>query len=228
VRSRVAVTTRRGGVSVAPYDANNLADHVGDDPSAVAANRGALASALGVARVVFMRQVHGAGVAVVDASSPGVVDGVDALVTNAPGVALAVLVADCVPVLLAGDGAVAAVHAGRRGLAGGVVVAAVEALAALGAGDVQAHVGPSVCGACYEVPESMQDDVCDRVPQARCRTRAGTPGLDLRAGVVASLLGCGVRRVVVDGTCTVEDPAYYSHRRDGVTGRFAGVVVLER
>lgn len=227
MRARVAVTNRRGGVSVAPYDENNLADHVGDRPEAVAENRRRLAAALGAQRLVFMRQVHGTAVAVVGRDTPDVVDEVDVLVTSDPSTALAVLVADCVPVLLTGERLVAAVHSGRRGLQSGVVAAAVTTMRDLGADQLQAHLGPSVCGGCYEVPQQLQDEVCAVVPQARCTTRAGSPGLDLRAGVVAQLLAAGVGRVVVDGTCTVEDRDYFSFRRDGVTGRFAGVAVLE-
>ena len=118
VRPRRVVTDRRGGRSVSPYDSFNLGDHVGDDPAAVAANRARVARELGVGedRLVWMDQVHGTGVAVVDGPQDGPVPGTDALVTATPGLVLGVLVADCVPVLLAdpGRGVVAAVHAGRR------------------------------------------------------------------------------------------------------------------
>ena len=91
--------------------------------------------------------------------------------------------------------------------------------------DIAVSLGPSVCGACYEVPQAMQDEVSALVPAARCQTRRATPGLDLRAGVRAQLASTGV--LSVDGRqdrCTVEDPSYFSHRREGVTGRQAGVV----
>lgn len=201
---------------------------MGDDADAVAANRRALADELGVTRVVFMRQVHGDDVAVVDAQSPGDVPDVDALVTDVPRLAVAVLVADCVPVVVAGTRAAAVVHAGRRGVQSGIVTKAVRALRDLDEGPLRAHLGPSICGGCYEVPAAMQDEVAAMVPAARTSTRAGTPGLDLRAGLRAQLNAAGVAAVQVSETCTAEDPAYFSYRRDGVTGRFAGVVMIDR
>jgi YfiH family protein len=230
---RFVLTDRHGGVSRPPYDALDLGDHVGDDPAAVSENRRLLALELGLdpAALVFMQQVHGTGVAVVDAApEPGAAPPVaDALVTTQPGLGLVVLVADCVPVLLAArrSEVVAVAHAGRRGVAAGVVGATVSAMCELGARPdrVVAVVGPAVCGACYEVPATMADEVAAVVPSARTTTRAGTPGLDLRAGVVAQLLAAGVETVEADAWCTVESRDLYSHRRDGVTGRFAGVVV---
>jgi YfiH family protein len=239
--ARYAVTDRLGGVSRPPYDALNLADHVGDDPAAVAGNRSRLAAALSLApgRLAFMRQVHGTTVAVVDGSpnddsspndegtgSPEA----DGLVTTEPGLGLVVLTADCVPVLLAAPGpdgpVLAAAHAGRKGVQGGVVHEAVAAMRRLGARveEGQAHVGPAVCGRCYEVPAALQAEVVADVPAAACTTRAGTPGLDLPGAVIGQLVAAGVRDVGRDETCTLESAALYSHRREGVTGRIASVV----
>ena len=201
---------------------------MGDDADAVAANRRALAAELGATRVVFMRQVHGDDVAVVDAQSPGDVPDVDALITDVPRLAVAVLVADCVPVLVAGTRAAAVVHAGRRGVQSGIVTKTVRALRDLDEGPLRAQLGPSICGGCYEVPAAMQDEVAAMAPAARTSTRAGTPGLDLRAGLRAQLNAAGVAAVQVSETCTAEDPAYFSYRRDGLTGRFAGVVMIDR
>jgi len=232
VRPRRVVTDRRGGTSAAPYDTFNLGAHVGDDPAAVAANRARVARELRVPedRLVWMTQVHGTGVAVVDGPQQGPVPDVDALVTATPGLVLCVLVADCVPVLLADPvaGVVAAVHAGREGVRQGVVPAALAAMTRLGArpGDVTALLGPAVCGACYEVPAAMQAELARVVPGAAVRTRKGTPGLDLRAGLDARLRAAGVPEVVHDPRCTVEDPRLFSHRRNGVTGRQAGLVWL--
>lgn len=225
--ARVVVTTRDGGVSCAPYDSFNLASHVGDDPLAVAENRRRLASSLGADRVVFMDQVHGARVGVVGPDSPDTVAGVDALVTTTAGLAVAVLVADCVPVVLVGSHAVAVVHAGRNGVRDGVVGAAVRVLRDADGTAITATIGPAVCGGCYEVPQQLQDEVATVVPQTRVTTRWGTPGLDLTAGVCAQLDRAGVTAREVAGVCTREDPAYFSHRRDGVTGRFAVVALLE-
>ena len=233
--ARYAVTDRLGGASRRPYDALNLGDHVGDDPAAVAGNRSRLAAALGLApgRLAFMRQVHGTAVAVVDGAPADGGSGppeADALVTTEPDLGLVVLSADCVPVLLAAPGPVGpvlgAAHAGRKGVRGGVVREAVAAMRRLGARveEGQAHVGPAVCGRCYEVPAALQAEVAAAVPAAACTTRAGTPGLDLPGAVLGQLVAAGVRDVGRDETCTLETAALYSHRRDGVTGRIASVV----
>jgi YfiH family protein len=232
VRPRRVVTDRRGGRSRSPYDSFNLGDHVGDDAADVAANRDRVARELGVPgeRLVWMNQVHGTGVAVVGEPRSGPVPATDALVTATPGLVLCVLVADCVPVLLADPvaGVVAAVHAGREGIRQGVVPAALSAMASLGARarHVSALLGPAVCGDCYEVPPEMQADVARVAPAAAVRTRKGTPGLDLRAAVADGLRRAGIPEVVQDSRCTVEDPHLFSHRRDGVTGRQAGIVWL--
>src|ERR687898_1921375 len=135
VRPRRVVTDRRGGRSSSPYDSFNLGDHVGDDVADVAANRDRVARELGVPgdRLVWMNQVHGTGVAVVDGPQDGPVPATDALVTNVRGLVLCVLVADCVPILLADPvaGVVAAVHAGREGVRTGVVPATLAAMARL-------------------------------------------------------------------------------------------------
>jgi polyphenol oxidase len=233
VRPRRVVTDRRGGRSAPPYDSFNLGAHVGDAPADVAANRERLARELGVSgeRLVWMTQVHGAGVTVVDGPRDTPVPDTDALVTTTPGLVLCVLVADCVPVLLSDPraGVVAAVHAGREGVRLRVAQAALAAMARLGArpADVTALLGPAVCGACYEVPPAMQAEVARVAPAAAVRTRKGTTGLDLRAGLAEALGRAGVGQVVHDPRCTVEDRFLFSHRRDGVTGRQAGVVWLD-
>ncbi|MBN1092423.1 peptidoglycan editing factor PgeF [Blastococcus sp. TML/M2B] len=232
-RPRRVVTDRRGGRSLPPYDSFNLGDHVGDDPAAVAANRSRVARELAVAedRLVWMEQVHGARVAVVEGPQDGPLPGTDSVVTAVPGLVLCVLVADCVPVLLTDPvaGVVAAVHAGREGVRRGVLPATLSAMASLGARarHVTALLGPAVCGACYEVPEAMQAEVAAVTPAAAVRTRRGTPGLDLRAGLAEVLGRAGVTEVVHDPRCTVEDPQLFSHRREGVTGRQAGLVWLD-
>jgi YfiH family protein len=241
-------TDRTGGVSAPPYDSFNLGNHVGDDPHAVARNRWRLGQVT-AAHLLFMRQVHGARVATVGQDAArgwfrhGELDAAaeqeqlardgelvspeaDAMVTDVPGLALVVLVADCVPVVLTGPGAVGVAHAGRAGLAAGVVPATVAALGALGAAprDLRAEIGPSVCGRCYEVPAAMRAEVDALVPGTAATTRSGAPALDLRAGVLAQLRAAGVREVSVHDRCTMEDAALFSHRRDrGRTGRFAGV-----
>lgn len=224
-------TGRGGGVSTGAYASLNLGGHVGDDPKAVAANRAVLAGAVGLApgRVRYMEQCHGPDVAVVDGGPDevSVVPRADALVTSTPGVAVAVLVADCVPVLLADPsaGVVAAVHAGRAGMVAGVVPRALAVMADHGARQVVAAVGPSVCSRCYEVPEDMRAAAAAVRPESMAVSWTGTPAIDVAAGVVAQLRGQGVPLTWVPG-CTRESPELFSHRRDGRTGRFAGVVAL--
>ncbi|MEI6253268.1 MAG: peptidoglycan editing factor PgeF [Mycobacteriaceae bacterium] len=233
VRIRRVTTDRSGGVSAPPYESFNLGDHVGDDPAAVEANRNRLASAIGLPadHVVWMNQVHGVHVEVVDAPRPEPVDGTDALVTTTPGLALAVITADCVPVLLADAraGVIGAAHAGRVGAAGGVVVRTVEAMLAAGAHapDISVLLGPAVSGPNYEVPEEMAADVEALLPGSRTTTPRGTPALDLRAGIARQLLSAGITAIDIDPRCTVQDPALFSHRRDAPTGRLASLVWIQ-
>ncbi|GHF31714.1 laccase domain protein [Streptomyces mashuensis] len=229
-----ASTTRWGGVSAAPYAELNLGGAVGDEPSAVRTNRARAAGALGLdpADVVWMHQVHGADVAVVDRPwATGEVPPVDAVVTARRGLALAVLTADCTPVLLADPvaGIVGAAHAGRPGLVAGVVPALVGRMTELGAepGRMLAHIGPSVCGLCYEVPEEMRADVARAVPEAWATTRGGTPAVDVAAGAAAQLGRMGVGVASRSGICTLESPDHFSYRRERTTGRLASYVWLD-
>ncbi|MFI5618462.1 peptidoglycan editing factor PgeF [Streptomyces sp. NPDC051567] len=229
-----AFTDRWGGVSAVPYEELNLGGAVGDDPAAVRANRAAAADSLGIDadRVVWMNQVHGRDVAVVDGPwGPGApVPSVDAVVTARRGLPLAVLTADCTPVLLADPvaGVVGAAHAGRPGLVAGVVPAAVAAMVSLGAepGRMTAVTGPAVCGRCYEVPAEMREAVAAVVPRARAATSWGTPSVDVVAGVHAQLAAAGVTDLRRSPVCTRESRDHFSYRRDRVTGRLAGYVWL--
>ena len=217
-----AVTDRSDGVSAGRYAGLNLGAHVDDQPEAVAENRRRLAEKLG-RPVLYMAQCHGAEVAVVD-GMPVQAPRCDAVVTRSPEVALAVLVADCVPVLLSSTGGVvAAVHAGRPGLLARIVPRTLDVMADLGAGVVDAVVGPSVCGRCYEVPEEMRGAAAREQPVSAAVSWTGTPAVDVGAGVVAQLHDAGVRVRWLPG-CSRERPDLYSYRRDGLTGRFAGIV----
>jgi polyphenol oxidase len=231
VRIRRVTTTRVGGVSRAPFDTFNMGDHVGDDPGAVAANRRRLGEAIGLAdRVVWMNQVHGDRVVAVDAPGP-TVDNADGLVTTEPRLALAVLSADCVPVLMADAraGVVAAVHAGRVGAQNGVVLRAVEAMQQAGArvADISVLLGPAVSGRNYEVPAEMAAEVEATLPGSRTTTARGTAGLDIRAGIARQIRELGVTAVDIDPRCTVDDAALFSHRRQAPTGRLASLVWME-
>jgi polyphenol oxidase len=230
---RRVLTTRAGGRSTAPYASFNLSYGVGDDRAAVAANRSRLNRELGLApdAVVWMQQVHGNRVATVDGPTTTELPRADAVVTARPGLAVAVLAADCVPVLLADPaaGVVGAVHAGRVGAAAGVLPAAVDAMTRLGARPDATEVllGPAICGLCYEVPADLQAQVEDRLPGSACTTTTGSAGLDLRAGLELQLVALGVPLVGVDPRCTFEDQQLYSHRRQRPTGRFATVTWLD-
>ena len=234
VRVRRVTTTRAGGVSKPPFDTFNLGDHVGDDPAAVAANRERLAKAIGVGAdsVVWMNQVHSDRVVRVDEPMGATaVEETDGLVTTTPRLALAVVTADCVPVLLADAraGVVGAVHAGRVGAQKGVVAKTVEAMLRVGAqsDDISALLGPAVSGRNYEVPEDMAAEVDASLPGSRTTTSRGTPGLDLRAGIARQLTALGIKAVDIDPRCTVDDRNLFSHRRDAPTGRLASLVWME-
>ncbi|MFF3905273.1 peptidoglycan editing factor PgeF [Streptomyces sp. NPDC001848] len=229
-----AFTDRWGGVSAAPYEELNLGGAVGDDPGAVRTNRELAAKSLGLdpARVVWMNQVHGADVAVVDAPwGENPVPEVDAIVTSRRGLALAVLTADCTPVLLADPvaGIAAAAHAGRPGMVAGVVPAVVRAMMELGADPARivARTGPAVCGRCYEVPETMRAEVSAVEPAAHAETSWGTPAVDVTAGVHAQLDRLGVCDRAQSPVCTLESGDHFSYRRDRTTGRLAGYVWLD-
>ncbi|MFG3408782.1 peptidoglycan editing factor PgeF [Streptomyces sp. NPDC048142] len=230
-----AFTDRWGGVSTAPYGELNLGGAVGDDPAAVGVNRERAARRLGLdpASVVWMNQVHGRDVAVVDGpwGADAEIPAVDAVVTARRGLPLAVLTADCTPVLLADPvaGVVGAAHAGRPGLLAGVVPAAVEAMVALGAhpARITAHTGPAVCGRCYEVPEAMRAEVAGAVPGTWSETGWGTPAVDVTGGVHAQLAALGVADRHSSSYCTLESGDHFSYRRDRTTGRLAGYVWLD-
>ncbi len=216
--------------------AGNLAFHVGGDPEAVRRNRAGLERKLGAGeqRLQFMEQVHGSAVAEV---APGdFADGggptADAMVSA--GRPLAVMVADCVPVVLLGrtpDGAplAAVAHAGRPGVASQVVPKTVAVMRSRGASGIRAWLGPSVCGGCYEVPEAMRAGVAAIEPASYAVTRGGTPALDLPAAVLSQLAALDVPAERIPG-CTFEETALFSFRRDGNgsrAGRIAGVVYAE-
>ncbi|MFF9212747.1 MULTISPECIES: peptidoglycan editing factor PgeF [unclassified Streptomyces] len=229
-----AFTDRWGGVSAVPYEELNLGGAVGDDPDAVTTNRELAAKSLGLdaARVVWMNQVHGTDVAVVEEPwGDAPVPRVDAIVTARRGLALAVLTADCTPVLLADPvaGVAAAAHAGRPGMVAGVVPAALRAMMDLGADPsrIVARTGPAVCGRCYEVPEEMRAEVAAVEPAAYAETSWGTPAVDVSAGVHAQLERLGVRDREQSPVCTRESRDHFSYRRDRTTGRLAGYVWLD-
>lgn len=216
-------TDRTGGISVGAFGSLNLALHVEDDPSDVLENRRILQVQLGQP-IQYMEQVHGDSVALIHRSTKDAPTA-DALLTQERGIALAVMVADCIPLLLANSGAVAAVHVGRRGLLNGVAIKTLHHLRALDPSPVTAVIGPSICGSCYEVSKEIFSEVTDRYPASSARTPSGGFSLDLSKALTLELIENDV--IVTDESrCTVESDSLFSYRRDGKTGRQAGIVWL--
>lgn len=221
-------TSRSGGISIGAFASLNLAAHVGDDIDAVRANRKILSAEIGLPeeRIHYMNQVHGADVAIIDPKIENPeAPRVDALFTQAHGHALVTLIADCVPVLLHSRTAVAAVHVGRQGLVVGALEAAIEVFVNHGIepGEISAEIGPSICGSCYEVDLEMYRDVTSKRPATA--TDENSHRLDIAAGVVDVLEKSGMR-FNRNFDCTICTDGYFSYRRDGATGRQAGVIWL--
>lgn len=237
---RAMCTTRSGGVSQGLYAGLNLGDHVADAPLDVAANRERLRRATGT-RPVFLQQVHGTAVVELDAHTP---DGTvaDACVSTEVGVACTVMVADCLPVLFTDDtgSRVAAAHAGWRGLAGGVLEHTVAGMQARGgdappldAARIQAWLGPCIGPRAFEVGAEVKEAfVAWRPEAAGCFAPASANGkwmADLAELARQRLQAAGIDAIYgndsSDGWCTVNNPLrLFSHRRDGVSGRFAALV----
>jgi YfiH family protein len=225
---RLLVTDRRGGASAPPWDSLNLADHVGDEPSAVASNRRRVAGAAAVDDIVVIDAEHGRAVHRVDAAARAPKG--DALLTTRRGLGLLALSADCVAGAVAAPDvpAVAVFHCGWRGLLAGIVPATMGALRDLGAAPAQllVRLGPAICPACYEVSADVRDQVAAVVPDAGAATAGGAPAIDLVGGVIAELRAAGCREITADHRCTAESEALFSYRRDGVTGRQGVLAVL--
>ncbi|MCU0897888.1 MAG: peptidoglycan editing factor PgeF [Burkholderiales bacterium] len=228
-RVHALATTRAGGASSGPYDSFNLGDHVGDDPVHVARNRALLEQRL-PAKPLWLAQVH--GTTVVDAADVNGVPTADAAVTRAPGVVLAVLTADCLPVLLAARdaSAIGIAHAGWRGLAAGVIEATVARMAAAPS-RIVAWLGPAIGQGAFEVGEEVREAFVAPDAGAASAFVRGKPGkwqADLEALARRRLAAAGVAEVHGGGLCTFTDrERFFSFRRDGRTGRMATLLWLE-
>jgi polyphenol oxidase len=201
---------------------SNLALHTGDEPLGVYANRSALKAELGLSDLQFMMQSHSDVVRVVDQFSEVDLEA-DSLITTQSGIGLAVLVADCIPLLLSSTTCVAAVHVGRVGMTNGIVDKTIDIMEGLGAVGIMAWIGPAICGNCYEVSPEMYEEVTTFFPAS-----ATTPerhALDLPRGTIALLRERGVDTHAL-GLCTLENERFFSHRRDATIGRQAGVISL--
>lgn len=221
-------TSRAGGVSVAPFDSFNLAQHVGDDPASVRSNRIILAEQIGISleQIFFMNQVHGNLVATIDKdSSSSHEPTADALFTRTAGLALVVLVADCTPLLLKSASAVAAVHVGRRGLVAGVMEATLKLFLESGIkrDEITAELGPSICAPCYEVDLKTYEEVVKENPSSA--TSMEKHCLDIPGGLKANLQREGIK-VESSKVCVKHDSGYFSYRNENRTGRQAGVIWL--
>jgi YfiH family protein len=222
----VVFTTRRGGVSEGPYESLNLGILTGDERENVLANRRILAEDVELApeSIAMGRQVHGTDLQEWDAGAASYLDPdaaaaeVDGNVTRTPGVGVLVFVADCLPVALVGDGAVAMVHCGWRGLAGGIIAIASDAIG----GARAAAVGPGIGPCCYEVGDDVLAEFAEYPHAIDGRM------LDLRAVAVGQLRAAGVEEAEHVDLCTSCNPEmFFSHRRDeGVTGRQGGLAWL--
>ena len=223
-------TDRRGGVSRPPYDSLNLALHTGDDPFAVSQNRMILQNRIGLP-VYFMQQVHGDNIVIVEESSPETLQACDAIITNSPGIALVVMVADCIPLLLFDEikGVAAAVHAGRNGTFLNIGTKCVKTMAerfGCCSGDIHAKMGPSIRACCYEISEEMAAVVRKNFGEKYMNGRY----LNLQSLNRDRLLEAGLREssIYISKVCTCCSADHFSYRREGTTGRFAGVVWIEK
>ena len=228
-RIGAASTTRLGGVSLAPFDSLNLGDHVGDDPAAVAANRGLLRDALSLpAEPLWLTQVH--DTRVLDAAQCPSQARADASVAFRPGVVCAVLTADCLPVLFCHKSGerVGAAHAGWRGLCNGVLEATVQALG--GDEGLMAWLGPAIGPTAFQVGGEVREAFLERDPGASGAFRVDGERwrADLYLLARRRLAACGVNAVSGGGECTFTDAGrFFSYRRDATTGRMASLIWIK-
>ncbi|WP_273828410.1 peptidoglycan editing factor PgeF [Pseudomonas sp. SBT1-2] len=226
---KACVTTRAGGVSLAPFDSLNLGDHVDDDPQAVAENRRRLTDHFSI-QPAWLKQVHGIDVVEAD---PSVVATADASWTATPGIACSAMTADCLPALFCDRAGtrVAAAHAGWRGLAAGVLEATLASLK-VAPEDVLVWLGPAIGPQAFEVGPEVREAFVRHLPHTEQAFVPSHNPSKLMADIYTlarlRLAACGVTAVYGGGFCTVSDPRFYSYRRSPRTGRFASLIWLER
>ena len=220
--AQILFTARAGGTSVGAFNSFNLGDHVGDASKSVEDNRRILQRLLSQTKPKFMNQVHGNEVVEVDENSETPITA-DALITRKKGIPLAVLSADCLPILIKGENIVGAIHAGRKGILNGIITKTIERIRTISGGELLATIGPAICEKCYEVDVEMYLDAISHEPSLA--TNPESHCLNLKKAAAEQLNRHDVK--VSDlGICTAHDPNYFSYRRDGISGRNAGVIVL--
>ncbi|WP_283189149.1 peptidoglycan editing factor PgeF [Pseudomonas sp. PMCC200344] len=226
---KACVTTRAGGVSLAPFDSLNLGDHVDDSPEAVVENRRRLTDHFSI-QPAWLKQVHGIAVAHAD---PSLTATADASWTSTPGIACTAMTADCLPALFCDRAGtrVAAAHAGWRGLAAGVLEATLDTLA-VPPEEVLVWLGPAIGPQAFEVGPEVRETFVEQLPEAATAfepsANAGKFMADIYELARLRLAAHGVTAVYGGGFCTVTDPRFFSYRRSPRTGRFASLVWLER
>ena len=220
--AQILFSARHGGVSQGEFGSLNFGDHVGDTALAVENNRKILKNLLSQSSPIFMNQVHGNEVIEVDSNSNSPVTA-DALITRQAGLPLAVLCADCLPILIKGSKIVGAIHAGRRGILKGIIAETISRMRALGGDNLVATIGPAICSRCYEVDLPMYLDAISH--DAELATNTETHCLDLKRAARSQLSFQGVEVSDIE-ICTAHDSNFFSYRRDGITGRNVGVIVL--
>ena len=220
--AQILFSARHGGVSQGEFGSLNFGDHVGDAALAVENNRKILKKLLSQISPIFMNQVHGNEVIEVDSNSNSPVTA-DALITRQAGLPLAVLCADCLPILIKGSKIVGAIHAGRRGILNGIIAETISRMRALGGDNLVATIGPAICSRCYEVDLPMYLDAISH--DAELATNTETHCLDLKRAARSQLSVQGVEVSDIE-ICTAHDSNFFSYRRDGITGRNVGVIVL--
>jgi YfiH family protein len=213
------------GILFTSREWGNFGLNIGEDEKSVLDNRDLLRKNTSLKKIVFMSQSHSDRVHVVTSDNV-IVEG-DAIITTEKSLGLAVLVGDCVPVLVKSDIAVAAIHAGRVGMLNGITTKTITAMKELGAKDFEVILGPSICDECYEVSPQMYEEVISSVPESA--TTHEVHRLNIQAGIVSQFTGLGIE-VLNLGICTREYSDFYSHRRsqayNEAEGRQVGLIYL--
>ena len=231
-----AVSNRHGGVSPAPYDTLNIALHVGDDPKNILQNRIVLSQKFDYLpeNLIYMEQTHSTNITVVEHAACNKIENCDALITGQRNIPLMVMVADCIPLMLYDPHkkVIAAVHAGRNGTFGNIAsktVATMQEQYGCDAATIRAALGPSIHPCCYEVGKDLADITYNSFGDKYIQIREGRYYMDLQRLNVDQLTAVGLQpeMIEVSSICTACDSNYFSYRREGTTGRFAGVIKLK-